>query len=894
MSAEVSPVHSLHPTLDFADYIRRRTEDFTGRGWVFDQLGEWLAASEDPLFLITGGPGAGKSALAARLAQVSTGAAPSPHPELVEGFLSFAQFCQSGADPTLDPRELVLSLTRLVASRHPEFAGRLADQGAGNIHIEGPVTVGGEVHGTVTGVAIGTLNVGDMSARVAFNRLFRRPLEEARELGMAERIVVLIDALDESLSYARSENIVRLLEDVVDDLPDGVRLIVTSRPDDRVLGRLGPAALDVLEDAPGDDDDVSAYLRQALAGHDPTDEVVGSIAAAADGNFLYARHVAEAVRDGRLDPSPAGWTLPGDLQDIYREYCKREVDVDSDAWPRLFRPLLSALVAAQEPGLLRSHLRRVAGGGRAGEVDDALRSLSQFLVADSADGPFSLYHTSFRDFLEDFLEDNHVEPREGHEHVARLFLEAYQGAWDTCTDVYGLRWTPHHLERAVDGGDPVRDHALTAELVGLVTDPAYQKQMIAETGELAALRQALERAVEVAATDRRPEASLLVARAALATGDFEATHLRPEGLFDLARRGELDRALDRFELFSSDDAWRKAVMLSLIWSAGVEPSPRAQAIVDEIEAGEGEDALKQWARRVVGLPFETEPLPDPPDAMVVEAILERRGGSMDSEGVAEVLGRGPNAEMLLVSGLAGLGDEAPLYLAEADAPVLVAAAAADPALFTPRLLDYVALHAENRYAFYRNRSLWVILLTALRHPDDAWTRDLAERLCLAALAGGGADFREMLGMVVEARATADGAPLGGGRRGGDPRARRPGAGGRRLRPRAASPERVRRVPGPGTVRPGGVGGGGRPAAGRAGPDPGRRPRCGPQYPGSLFLPRDHGPGQRPPPTLVPPPGARARGRGGLPRPGASPSAPAPRDRRRLRTTGGRSDEGRTG
>jgi len=751
-------VHPLHPTLDFSEYIRRRTEDFTGRDWVFQRIGDWLADADDPLFLITGGPGAGKSALAARLAQIAGGDAPSPHPELREGFLDFAQFCQTRADPTLDPRELVVSLTRNVAARHPLFAARLADQGAAVVTISAPVDIGGDLDGTLNVVSIGTLNVGELSARVAFNRLFRRPMEEARDQGMTDRLVLLVDGLDESLPYARSETIVRLLEDVIDDLPEGVRVIATSRPDDRVLSRLGPAALDVLESAPGDDDDVAAYLRDALSGHpESTDDLITTIARAADGNFLYARHVAEAVRDGRLDPAEAGWRLPADLEEIYRDFCDRRIDLDAELWSRTFRPLLSALAVAQEPGLLRGHLRRVAGGGRS-EVDDALGALSQFLVADDDEGPFGLYHTSFRDFLL----DEKVDAGEANERLARLFLDGYRGAWDTCTDAYGLQWTPHHLERALDGGDPVRDHELTTELVGLVTDPVYQRQMIAETGELTTLRRAMERAVRVAAEDRRPDASILTARGALAVARFEATHLRPQGLFDLARRGELDRALDRFDLFACDDAWRKAVRLALIWVAGAGRHPltaRGRAILDDIASGEGEEELRQWVRRVAGEDYEVGALPEPPDPAVVDAILQRRGGTMDDEGVAEVLGRGPNAEVLMVSGLATMGDEAPLYLAEADAPVLVAAADADAALFTPRLMDYISLHAENRYAFYRNRSLWVILLTALKSRNDAWARDVVERLCLAALSGGGAAFTETLPLVVATTGSGDGEGL---------------------------------------------------------------------------------------------------------------------------------------
>jgi hypothetical protein len=59
---------------DFDGLINERTAAFAGREWVFRSIDEWL---EDPaaerVFLLTGGPGTGKTAIAARLVQVSRG-----------------------------------------------------------------------------------------------------------------------------------------------------------------------------------------------------------------------------------------------------------------------------------------------------------------------------------------------------------------------------------------------------------------------------------------------------------------------------------------------------------------------------------------------------------------------------------------------------------------------------------------------------------------------------------------------------------------------------------------------------------------------------------------------------------------------------------------------------
>ena len=59
------------PIFDFSTYVDDRTRDFTRREWVFAEIDRWLADPDAPLFfVITGEPGIGKTAIAARLTQV--------------------------------------------------------------------------------------------------------------------------------------------------------------------------------------------------------------------------------------------------------------------------------------------------------------------------------------------------------------------------------------------------------------------------------------------------------------------------------------------------------------------------------------------------------------------------------------------------------------------------------------------------------------------------------------------------------------------------------------------------------------------------------------------------------------------------------------------------------
>lgn len=58
---------------DYSDLIADRTRDFTGREWVFAEIDAWLADPSAPcFFIITGEPGIGKTAIAARRQVVVT------------------------------------------------------------------------------------------------------------------------------------------------------------------------------------------------------------------------------------------------------------------------------------------------------------------------------------------------------------------------------------------------------------------------------------------------------------------------------------------------------------------------------------------------------------------------------------------------------------------------------------------------------------------------------------------------------------------------------------------------------------------------------------------------------------------------------------------------------
>ncbi len=468
----------------FSDFIADRTKDFTGREWVFKKVDDWLAGT-GRVFLLVGGPGTGKSAIMARLAQFSLEqGSPDGCPRLASGFLSYSHFCQAQIDSTLNPLRFVEALALALAARYTPFASALIKlkEGDKQVTINATQTVTTAADGSqVQNVVIENLNVGNISARSALDRFVRRPLEALCQNGFQEPIVILVDSLDEACTWREEENILTLLAETLDnphDLPLQVRFVLACRPDERVLQTLGcRPSLDLIADAPPDAQEVHRYALMRLA-KTPLEaglrnEVASRLVESSKGNFLYARYIldewlarpAEITLESALD-------LPVELSGIYRKFLTRELARDDEKWEDRYQPLLGLLAVARGEGLMAATLASVLGKPRR-EIDNALRACVQYLAGPQPGGPFRIYHQSFRDFLlaERFYL---IYPAEAHASIARYLLRDYGEDWLVCQDDYALKHTPTHLVVAAQQ-ETDRDNKTTLldKLYKLLFDPNW-------------------------------------------------------------------------------------------------------------------------------------------------------------------------------------------------------------------------------------------------------------------------------------------------------------------------------------------------------------------------------------------------------------------------------------
>jgi hypothetical protein len=345
--------------------------------------------------------------------------------------------------------------------------------------------------GQATGIQVENFWLGSVPVLDAFDRAVRQPLESLTTKS-PRTIALLVDGLDESLG-ADQTTIADLIATLAEP-PGNIKILVTTKPDHRVLGLFPDAKvvdLDYGEYRLRNAEDLAAYIQREIGQSSP--ETARGLAAAANGNFMYARHV---MREADPDLLAGSGKFPQGLSQLYDQYLGRLVPKQvsgREAHADDYVALLGLLSVAFEP-LTTGTIGEILGMSQA-KVNSLAADLQQIL-AFTGDNPVRIqyFHSSMADFvanqpkIRSAPNPYYTPALEQHLNVidsyVRRFGDFNSSEWSQC-DSYGLQYLAAHVSTAIDLGSP---SVSVAQLYDLVLNQSFTKQQLAGALEDAVIR----------------------------------------------------------------------------------------------------------------------------------------------------------------------------------------------------------------------------------------------------------------------------------------------------------------------------------------------------------------------------------------------------------------------
>ncbi|MFO7661349.1 MAG: AAA family ATPase [Chloroflexota bacterium] len=251
--------------------------------------------------------------------------------------------------------------------------------------------------------------------------LSRLLVEASAQLG-AKPLLVLVDALDEAEEVGWSSRTNRLF--LPPSLPVGVYVIVTTRPQhDPALVVDQQRDIYLGDDDPRNLEDVRTYISNYLQAHRleisqqlaPGDidesELIQILTEKSEGNFMYLTYVLNDIRAGKygLLHANAVLNLPKGLRGYYKAHWRLMCGRYPAQFDKSIRPVICLLATVRE-SVSVSQLAHWSGLPHY-QVREVIAGWREFLNEDETAGEqrFRIYHTSFRDFLQEEvgLDDYH-------------------------------------------------------------------------------------------------------------------------------------------------------------------------------------------------------------------------------------------------------------------------------------------------------------------------------------------------------------------------------------------------------------------------------------------------------------------------------------------------------
>ncbi|KAF7971790.1 hypothetical protein HWV62_19921 [Athelia sp. TMB] len=349
--------------------------------WINEQDGDDVPR----LWVLTGAPGFGKSAL------MNTLAVRYHQVRRLGSYVSFIR-----GDKNRHPGNLLSTVSRNIADLDPLWRSALR-------HLV-------------------TVDFARATSETPETQMESVILGPAKSLAIAGPVVIIVDALDESGDATARRSLLQVLSQKASALPRNFRVLVTARPETDIvkafsvprphtrytsLETIDPATIDL---------DIAAFIEDQLA---PISEAldtalldrehwVGMLVTGSKHSFQWAATTCRAILEA--EEHSVGYAAGlitevleagGSLDNLYRLIlCRKFPERDTPAII-CFKRAIGCILAAKEPLSKSSFLELCCEEGDKIDFESALAPLGSLLNGVGDDSPITARHTSFFDFLTD-------------------------------------------------------------------------------------------------------------------------------------------------------------------------------------------------------------------------------------------------------------------------------------------------------------------------------------------------------------------------------------------------------------------------------------------------------------------------------------------------------------
>ena len=397
------------------------------RKWLFEDIDQWHSQSVNnkvKICLVTGNPGMGKSVVASKFCTIASG----------RGILAACFFFQHHKIRRNNPKTLIHTLAYQLCFQFPTYKDLIAQ------HLNEETLV-------------------QMNTSELFTDLILEPLHK---LQVSDKKVIVIDGL--------------ILREFV-KLPDWIGVMMTTRPDQKILKRLSriKPVFDLNPDDPRNIRDIKLYLGDILKGRmqgEDFEEGLEIMVRKSEGMFLYFHYATESILQHKtLTLRDINSLLPDGIDDFYEQNFRR---LFTKLGKEKYQLLLQAITAARSefpqafigPLLNLTHEESL-------QIADTISVLLPV-----HNGCVSLFHKSIRDWLtdEDLAEDLVIHSTAGHRHVAALCYREFMVIKSTTPcreELVKNHLAKYVVDHLIYHLCSAHDQSLTAKLCSTVTDLQY-------------------------------------------------------------------------------------------------------------------------------------------------------------------------------------------------------------------------------------------------------------------------------------------------------------------------------------------------------------------------------------------------------------------------------------